>query len=579
MSPLALASTKLFQFKPSLPVFSLSLRNVSLGSRVVPKMKAPFVILRFVCPGHTAKILLALSLVWAGSLPGVQTPTTSGPRVASVAPDPEVVRPAAVAGLFYPKEPKRLAETVDRCLAEAPANTTSGVRALICPHAGYEFSGPVAGYSYKQITGASFETVIILAASHYAWFEGACVPATSAYETPLGRAPVSEKAQQLGKQKPFVIEPRCQVQRPPWSGASSRTAPSAGDDTPETWEHSIEVQVPFLQRTLKRFKILPVMFGNADPAEVAKALAPLIDEKTLVIASTDLSHYHRYDEARTLDRQTLKWVCDQNISELQSAAAEERACGRMPVLTLLHLAKLKGWQPELLDYRNSGDTAGDKARVVGYGAVVFRASEDRPSAAAKDSYSKSGAQFTATERKFLLDLARQTLTRATAGGALPEPAPESVPVPCRARKGCFVTLTKAGELRGCIGNILPTGPLHQSVIENARNAALRDPRFPPVSPEEAPKLHIEVSVLTVPEPLDFASPEDLLGKIQPGRDGVVLKIDGHSATFLPQVWEQLPDKTEFFSHLAAKAGCAPSAWRGKGVSVSRYRVEAFEESK
>jgi MEMO1 family protein len=542
-------------------------------------MKTPFVILRFVSPGHIVKVLLALGLAWAGSLRGAETPITSGSPAASIAPAPGAVRPAAVAGLFYPKEPKRLAETIDRCLATAPTNITAGVRALICPHAGYEFSGPVAGYSYKQIAGAPFETVVILAASHYAWFQGACVPASSAYETPLGRVPVSEKAQQIAKQKPFVLEPRCQVQRPPWSSASSRPAPSDGDDTPETWEHSIEVQIPFLQRTLKQFKILPVMFGNADPAEVAKALAPLIDEKTLVIASTDLSHYHRYDEARTLDRQTLKWVCDQNISELQSAAAEERACGRMPVLTLLHLAKLKGWQPQLLDYRNSGDTAGDKARVVGYGAVAFRASESKPADAAKDSDLKSDTRFTAAERKFLLDLARQTLTRVTAGRALPELAPESVPVACRTRKGCFVTLTKAGELRGCIGNILPAGPLHQSVVENARNAALRDPRFPPVSAEEAPKLHIEVSVLTVPEPLDFASPEDLLAKIQPKRDGVVLKMDGHSATFLPQVWEQLPDKTEFFSHLAAKAGCAPDAWRGKGTSISTYRVEAFEEPK
>jgi len=515
----------------------------------------------------------------AACLLAAESPAPNAAPAASASPDLETVRPAAVAGLFYPKQPKQLTDTIDRCLASAPGNPTGGVRALICPHAGYEFSGPVAGYSYKQITGASFETVIILAASHYAWFQGVCVPATAAYETPLGRVPVSEKARQLAKQKPFVLEPRCQVQRPPWSGASSRRAPSAGEDTPETWEHSVEVQVPFLQRTLEHFKILPVMFGNADPREVAKALAPLVDERTLVVASTDLSHYHPYDEARTLDRQTLKWVCDQNISELRSAAAEERACGRMPVLTLLHLAKLKGWQPQLLDYRNSGDTAGDKARVVGYGAVAFLAGDTKPTGRTSVPQAKSEAQFNAAERRFLLDLARQTLTRVTSGRALPDVAPESVPAACRAPKGCFVTLTKAGELRGCIGNILPAGPLYESIVENARSAALRDPRFSPVSAEEAAKLHIEISVLTAPEPLPFASPEDLLAKVQPRRDGVVLKIDGHNATFLPQVWEQLPDKTEFFSHLSAKAGCAPTAWRGKGVSVSTYRVEAFEESK
>ena len=162
---------------------------------------------------------------------------------------------------------------------------------------------------------------------------------------------------------------------------------------------------------------------------------------------------------------------------------------------------------------------------------------------------------------------------------MPELKSDGVPAPCRAAKGCFVTLTKSGELRGCIGNILPAGPLYQAVMEDARSAALRDPPFPPVTADEAATLHIEISVLTVPEPLAFASPDDLLAKLQPHRDGVVLKIGERGATFLPQVWEQLPDKAEFLSHLAAKAGCAPSAWRGKDVSVSIYHVEAFEEPK
>src|SRR5208283_2611487 len=161
------------------------------------------------------------------------------------------------------------------------------------------------------------------------------------------------------------------VQRPAWAGMASKPAGAPGEDTPDTWEHSVEVQVPFLQRTLKDFKILPVIFGGAEPAEVAKALAPLVDDKTLVIASSDLSHYHPYEEARTLDRRTVKWICELDIAALQAPDAEGSACGRMPILALLHLAKLKGWKPQLLDYRNSGDTAGDKSRVVGYCAVAF----------------------------------------------------------------------------------------------------------------------------------------------------------------------------------------------------------------
>lgn len=497
----------------------------------------------------------------------------------AVSNPPSKVRQPAVSGLFYPNDPKKLMAAVDQHLASAPTNVIPGIRALICPHAGYEYSGPVAAHAYRRIAGGSCDTVVILAASHYALFQGVSVPATTAYETPLGQVAVSEKARQLAKQPPFVREPRCLVQRPQWAGFSSRPSPAVGEDTPETWEHSVEVQVPFLQRTLKRFRILPVMYGHADPAEVARALAPLVDERTLVIASSDLSHFHPYSDACALDRQTVKWICELNVAALQVPAAEERACGRMPILTLLHLAKLKSWKPQLLDYRNSGDTAGDKSRVVGYSAVAFTSDVAKATSGRISSKAKPAAQFDAAERKFLLNLARQTLTRVTAGRSLPELKSEEVPAPCRAEKGCFVTLTKSGELRGCMGNILPVGPLYQSIMDNARNAALRDPRFPPVAADEVARLHLEISVLTAPEPLAFASPDDLLARLQPRRDGVVLQIGGRGATFLPQVWEQLPDKVEFLNHLAAKAGCVPSAWRGPDVSVSLYHVEAFEEPK
>ncbi|MDW7979591.1 MAG: AmmeMemoRadiSam system protein A, partial [Verrucomicrobiales bacterium] len=146
-------------------------------------------------------------------------------------------------------------------------------------------------------------------------------------------------------------------------------------------------------------------------------------------------------------------------------------------------------------------------------------------------------------------------------------------------RGCFVTLTKHGQLRGCIGNILPAGPLYQAVIENARSAALHDYRFPPVRSDELKDIHIEISVLSEPVPVQFSSPDELLAKLKPGKDGVVLEIGERKATFLPQVWQQLPDKVEFLNHLAMKAGAGPSDWRGKDVKVSVYHVLAFEEEK
>jgi hypothetical protein len=483
----------------------------------------------------------------------------------------------AVAGLFYPNSSNTLAKTLDAFLAKAPAAKMEGIRALICPHAGYEYSGPVAAYGYKAIDGGSYKTVILLGPSHYAYFQGASVPAVAAYETPLGRVPVSAIANGLSKRAPFVVEPKCQLQRPQWSGQSSKPEPPTGEDTPETWEHSVEVQIPFLQRVLGDFQIMPVIFGQVDPERVAQAIAPLIDDKTLVIASTDLSHFHAYEEARAMDRQTIDWITGMDIASLQSGKAEESACGRVPVIALMHLAKMKGWKPQLLDSRNSGDTAGSKDHVVGYASIAFMESGDKKSSS--NDLSQPPAPLPPDDRRFLLELARKTIASVAAGGELPDSKPDSAPAACRPPKGCFVTLTVNGQLRGCIGNILASGPLYQAVMENACNAALRDPRFKAVSPKEVARIHIEISVLSHPEPLVFDSPEDLLGKLKPHKDGVILKIGAAMATFLPQVWEQLPDKVQFLDELAQKAGCKASAWRGKDATVSIYHVEAFEEPK
>ena len=486
----------------------------------------------------------------------VETPGTDNRRE---------IRPPAVAGLFYPEDERALARQVDRLLAAAPTHEATPLRALIAPHAGYEYSGPTAACAYKLLAGRAYRTVIVLAASHYATFEGVSVPATDAYQTPLGTVPVSPLARELARTQPFVLAPRCRVQRPSWAHRGPRPAPLAGEDTPETWEHSVEVQVPFLQRTLTNFALLPVVFGAADPAEVAQRLAPFVDDATLVVASTDLSHFHTYDDARALDQRCVKAICDLDAERMKS----QEACGRMPVLALMHLAKLKGWKPELLDCRNSGDTAGDKRRVVGYAAIGFFDPASKPDA----------PEFPAADRRWLLQLARQTLRSVTRGGGLPDVPADAVPASCQATRGCFVTLTANGQLRGCIGNLAPDESLCAAVMEHARNAALHDARFPPVTADEVEALHIEISVLTEPQPLKFQSPADLLARLQPPRDGVVLKLGSRRATFLPQVWEQLPDKTNFLSHLARKAGGAATDWRGKNVSVDTYRVEAFEEER
>jgi AmmeMemoRadiSam system protein A len=475
----------------------------------------------------------------------------------------QLVREPAVAGLFYPKDPVQLSLMIDRLLAAAPVGPVDDLKAIICPHAGYEFSGPVAACSFKNLIGRHFDTVIILGPSHYALFDGASVPAVDAYRTPLGLVPISPKARALAKISPCLSEPCCRVERPSWWPQSSKPAPDPGKDTPDTWEHSVEVEVPFLQKVLTNFSILPVVFGQVDPAQVAQAVATQLDGKTLIVVSSDLSHYHPYDDAEVLDGRCVKAMCSLDIAAMES----QEACGKLPILALLHLAHQNGWQARLLDYRNSGDTSGDKSHgVVGYSAIAFFAP-------AQENYAES-------ERKFLLDLARRTLTCVVTNPGLSgfEINAKSVPPKLSETKACFVTLTENGELRGCIGHISPQEPLSQAVVDNARNAAIRDPRFPPVQPGEAGKIKIEISVLTEPKPLQFSSPEDLLAKLQPGKDGVVLKLDGQGATYLPQVWEQLPDKVEFLNHLSEKAGCAPGDWRKPGTTVLIYHVEAFKES-
>jgi len=470
-----------------------------------------------------------------------------------------IVREAAVAGLFYPGNPRDLNNAIDYCLAHARPEAVGDLKAVICPHAGYQFSGPTAAYAYKLLAGRDIKTVILLAPSHYAAFRGAYVTEADVYRTPLGDVPISPKTAELAKCPPFTRKMDGFVQRPGWWQESPAKAPPPGQDRPDTWEHSGEVQVPFLQKVLKTFDLIPVVFGDVDPAAVAKALADKLDDKTIIVASSDLSHYHPYDEARALDQQ-----CIQRILHLETSLNPESACGAGPILTVIHLARQKGWKPKLLDYRNSGDTSGNKTGgVVGYTAIAFFGPQDE--------------RFNREERKQLIGLARQTLTELLTTGHFPAVDTSKLPPKFLEKSGCFVTLTKHGQLRGCIGHIIAQEPLYKAVMDCAKSAALDDHRFPPVGKDELKDIEIEISVLTAPQPLAFSSPDDLLAKLQPHKDGVVLQVMGRGSTYLPQVWAQIPDKVMFLNTLAEKAGCPADAWRQPGTQVFIYHVEAFHE--
>ncbi|MFH1789094.1 MAG: AmmeMemoRadiSam system protein B [Candidatus Altiarchaeota archaeon] len=443
-----------------------------------------------------------------------------------------VVRKPAVAGSFYPAEPEALAGMVDAYLAEAQDIRLPNVRALVAPHAGYVYSGKTAAAGFKQLVGRNIDTVIILAPSHQVRFSGASVLDVTHFETPLGLIKLSPKVKNLLKEDGFSNIPAAHAS-----------------------EHSLEVELPFVQRTLGDFELIPIVVGDADPAVLASVLVDYVDEKTLIVASSDLSHYYPYDEAVKLDS-----VCTAAIPALDFEAMQDcQACGSIPVKTLMHIASAKGWVGKLVDYRNSGDTAGDKERVVGYASVAFFDG------------------LTPEEEDFLLKLARETLEKHYADGGAPSVDEAKLTARLKALSGAFVTLNKHGSLRGCIGHITPQKPLYEAVIENVLNAALRDPRFSPVVNEELTDIHIDISRLTLPEELVFDGSDELLAKLVPGRDGVVLKYGGRQSTYLPQVWDQLPDKEEFLTSLCRKQGSPGDCWRKKDVVVEVYGAQVFEE--
>ena len=498
-----------------------------------------------------------------------ETPTTGPVRRAD-----GKVREPAVAGLWYPNDGQGLARTVNMLLSATAAGVPGKVRAMICPHAGYRFSGLTAAVAYKQLMGQDVRTVIVLAPSHTATFPGASIPEVQAYRTPLGLIRMAPLAATLAKVKPFTTAPKVKANRPLWWKQSSKKAPAAGQETPHTWEHSLEVQLPFLQWTLGNFQLLPVVYGEVDPAVVADILSNQIDDSTVVIASSDLSHDNAYDAAKSLDAWCVKAARELDIKAMRA----QSACGKGPILTVMHLAKEKGWKPTVLDYRNSGDVpGGNKKSVVGYMAVVFM-----------EEGAVKSQPLTDAEKKSLLSLARKAITAAVKKQPLPRIDRASVSPNLLKPKGCFVTLnSKEGKLRGCIGYTLAVKPLVVAAMEMAVNAAVKDRRFKPITPEELKDIQIDISVLTVPRPIYFNTPSDLLKGLKPNVDGVTLEVPvvvrgrrGRAkAVYLPSVWKEIPEPEKFMDKLSQKAGLEANAWRQPQAIIRTFQVEEFQETK
>jgi len=439
--------------------------------------------------------------------------------------------------MFYPGDARSLAAEVDDLLGGVgEASPRLGFpKALIVPHAGYIYSGPVAAHAYAAIAPARgmVKRVVLLGPTHRVAVRGLALPTSDFFDTPLGRIPLDREVFDKTKDLPQVVR----------------------SDPAHAMEHSLEVQLPFLQRTLGEFSLVPFAVGMASVQEVAEVLERLWGgPETLIVISTDLSHYHRYDEARRIDGATLE-----RIARFATDIHHEEACGATPLNGFLSVSKRKSLQVRLLAACNSGDTAGGKGQVVGYSSFGVH----------------EGAPVLLEEAgDTLLRIARSSIERSLSGKEMAGPGTSPW---LRQAGATFVTLTKGDALRGCIGSLQAARPLGIDVAENAIGAAFRDPRFPALTAAEWLQVSVEVSLLSAPRPIRFADEADLLAQVEAGEDGIILEHLGRRATFLPQVWESLPDKRLFFGELVRKAGLPADTRLGR-CTVSRYRVVKWKEA-
>lgn len=480
---------------------------------------------------------------------------------------PEGIRPPAVAGMFYPGDSLELARTVN-WLVERQSFSEPRVksRGLICPHAGYRYSGAVAAAGYKQLAGYDYSTVVVISPSHREPFMFSSVYCKGGYRTPLGILEVdTELAERIVASADRSVQ--CSDQGHRQEGLSFA-------------EHALEVQLPFLQMVLGfQVKIVPIVMGRQEPtacASLARALTSAVGERddVLLVASTDLSHFHGYDQANQIDSRLISYVQSYDPQGLLRALGdgEVEACGGGPMAAVMMACeKLGATGVRILSRANSGDVTGEKDRVVGYlSAMLYRS--DRLEEAGTQS-SKPGEQMELTdqEKKYLLKLARDVINYSVAGGE--QPSAEAITPTLAEHRGAFVTIKKAGSLRGCIGYIEAIKPLVETVSEMATAAALRDHRFPPVSAEELDQLELEISVLSPIYKITDPS------EIQVGRHGLIVRRGAYQGLLLPQVPTEYGwDRETFLSQTCRKAGLPPDAWKMEGTEISAFTAEVFDEA-
>ena len=472
------------------------------------------------------------------------------------------VREPAVAGSFYPSQRTELSDMLAAFFVATKRLRDPGSPqpiAIVSPHAGYVFSGQVAAWSYAQLDPeADYRNIFIIGTSHYMHFDGASVYAAGDYITPLGKVEVNSELVHTLMQSSRVMTFKPEAHKK---------------------EHSIEVQLPFLQFHLhKPFRIVPILLGTSDPSvidNVSEILSKYIKPGNLFILSTDFSHYPSYQDAVITDSLTARAFMSHNPQGFRAYIERSEdhplpgevtpMCGWPSALVVMKMFR----DPDTYEYvpvlyQNSGSTKyGEKSRVVGYYSIMIiqknRLMED------------NNPKLTTSDRIHLLKIARENIEYYLRTGKMLEYDESVMPDILLEHRGAFVTLHEEGALRGCIGRFLPDQPLYKVIQEMAIAAAVKDPRFKPLDYDELEKIDIEISVLS---PLRKIESTD---EIVPGRDGILIRKGSASGTYLPQVANETGwSVEELLGHCARdKAGLGWDGWKGADLYV--YTADIFSE--
>lgn len=531
-------------------VLRLIIRVLSVLSRTMA-----FCYNQFMKP-FKAIILLSFFLILSGcQLLNQQSTNNNMPE------EKKNVRPMAVAGSFYPNSVAELNQVIDGLLARSP-KISQNIRAVVAPHAGYVYAGGVMGKVFGRVQGKKYATVWLLGPSHYLGFSGVALTNYTHFKTPLGEIKLAvDIIDQLSQEKNFKVLNQAHQQ-----------------------EHSLEVELPFLQKTLGEFNLAPMVLGGQtsfkEMTAIAATLRKYISEDDLIVISCDFIHYgenygfapfgQNYQEkVRAMDNQVVDYLLNYQTEELsdylETTAITNDGGQVLPLLS--ELLKNSGARGELAAYDTSANVSGDTNNSVSYAGLVF---------SGKANPQNQINQLSNEEKDYLLKLARQSLNYYFDAGQFLSVDENAVPERLKNKQGVFVTLTKNGDLRGCIGYIEPVAAVYQSVIDNAVSAAINDSRFMPVIKSELKDLDIEISVLSVPQILDLPA-EKRLTSLRPETDGVVLEEGNRRSTYLPQVWEELTDPEEFLASLCQKGGWAKTCWTKNEVKLYTYQADVFYE--